>query len=164
MREENVLKLCSIDCSSPISAYTESKTATSEPSSAGIGRPACAITVQRPTVFSVTVFPPVFGPVITIVVISVPNSISLATDSLTGISGCLAWDSLITPSLFTSGFVYLLTAPYFALASTTSMSDNSATRRNKSWARPCTISDNSSKILSISSFSFILRLRISLFA
>ena len=54
-------------------------TATSEPSNAGIGIPLCAINVQSPTVFSVTVLPPVFGPVMTIAVISFPNSIVLVT-------------------------------------------------------------------------------------
>ena len=63
MWEEKVLRLCSILCSSPISAYTFSKRASSERSSAGIWSPACPIRVNNPTVFKETVLPPVFGPV-----------------------------------------------------------------------------------------------------
>ena len=61
--DENVLRLCSILCSSPISAKMLSNTAISEWSSAGILRPDCAISVRRPTVLSDTVLPPVLGPV-----------------------------------------------------------------------------------------------------
>ena len=52
-------------CSSPMSAKMFSKTGSSEPSSAGMCRPACAIRQSRPTVLSATVLPPVFGPVMT---------------------------------------------------------------------------------------------------
>ena len=61
---ENVLRLASMDCSSPMSAKTERKTGRRDPSAAGMRRPACAISASRPAVFSATVFPPVFGPVI----------------------------------------------------------------------------------------------------
>ena len=63
--EEKVERLCSMDCSSPMSANTSSNTESSVPSSAGTCRPACIISVNRPTVLSVTVLPPVLGPVIT---------------------------------------------------------------------------------------------------
>src|SRR5699024_6474347 len=66
--DENVLKFCSIDCSSPISANTSEKTAIWQPSSAGTCKPDWTIKVHKPTIFNVTVVPPVFGPVITIVV------------------------------------------------------------------------------------------------
>ena len=69
---EKVDRLCSMDCSSPISANTCSNTASSVPKSAGTCKPACAISVSRPTVFSVTVLPPVFGPVIISDVKSLP--------------------------------------------------------------------------------------------
>ena len=64
MCDEKVERLCSMLCSSPMSARTCSNTDSFEPSSAGIAMPACAISVSRPVVFSETVLPPVFGPVI----------------------------------------------------------------------------------------------------
>ncbi|MCY1425332.1 hypothetical protein D9M71_411180 [compost metagenome] len=85
--DENVESDCSIDCSSPISANNCSNTASSEPSNAGTGNPACAINVHRPTVFKVTVLPPVLGPVMTIAVMSLPNSISLGIADSIGSSG-----------------------------------------------------------------------------
>ena len=63
MWAEKVLRLCSILCSSPISAKTSSNTASSEPSKAGMWSPAWPIRVNKPTVFKETVFPPVLGPV-----------------------------------------------------------------------------------------------------
>ena len=56
---------CSIDCSSPISASTSSKTEISLPSSHGSISPHIAIRVKSPSVLSETVLPPVFGPVMT---------------------------------------------------------------------------------------------------
>ena len=87
-----------------------------------VNRPAPSICIS-PTVFSVTVFPPVFGPVITIVVMSFPNSMLFATASSTGNKWMSACESRIYPSLFTSGFVYLFTVPYFAFARMTSISE-----------------------------------------
>ena len=84
MCDEKVLSDCSMLCSSPISANTCGKTLTSEPSSAGMCRPARAISVSRPMVFNVTVFPPVFGPVITSVVNSSPSQTSMGTTSRPG--------------------------------------------------------------------------------
>ena len=71
--ELNVLRLCSILCSSPISANISSNTAMSECSSAGILSPACAISVRSPTVFKETVLPPVLGPVMIRRLKSVPR-------------------------------------------------------------------------------------------
>ena len=48
-----------------MSAKTQRKTGTCEPSAAGISSPAWAISDRSPAVFSATVLPPVFGPVIT---------------------------------------------------------------------------------------------------
>src|SRR4026207_130630 len=62
----NVLSDCSMDCSSPISAKTVWNNGSSDPLCTGICIPLCAIKTSRPTVLSETVFPPVFGPVITI--------------------------------------------------------------------------------------------------
>ena len=46
--------------------------------------------VKRPTVFRVTVFPPVFGPVITNVLKDVPSSSEIGTAFLGSKRGCLA--------------------------------------------------------------------------
>ena len=63
MCDENVLRLASIDCSSPMSANTDRNTG-SLATVAGRCRPACAISANSPAVLSATVLPPVFGPVI----------------------------------------------------------------------------------------------------
>ncbi len=63
MWAEKVLKLCSILCSSPISAKISWNTASLLPSRAGMWSPACPIRDKSPTVFKETVLPPVFGPV-----------------------------------------------------------------------------------------------------
>ena len=65
MCPEKVLRLCAMDCSSPISANTERNTGTCESSATGMSNPACARRGSSPAVFSATVLPPVFGPVIT---------------------------------------------------------------------------------------------------
>ena len=85
--DENVERLCSIDCSSPISAYIFENTAASEPSAAVICKPDDAITDRSPTVLSVTVFPPVFGPVTTRVSVLSPKLISFETTLFLSISG-----------------------------------------------------------------------------
>ena len=64
MCAENVLRLASIDCSSPMSAKSDRNTGSRDPSAAGMRSPACAISASSPAVFSATVLPPVFGPVI----------------------------------------------------------------------------------------------------
>ena len=76
---ENVLKLCSMLCSSPMSAVMRENTASSEPSLAGMCIPDCAIKVSRPTVFNVMVLPPVFGPVMIKVLKSPPRRKSMGT-------------------------------------------------------------------------------------
>ncbi len=63
MWDENVLRLASIDCSSPMSANTQRNTG-SFAAPAGTCNPACAINANSPAVFNATVLPPVFGPVI----------------------------------------------------------------------------------------------------
>ena len=63
MCAENVLRLASIDCSSPMSAKSDRNTGSRDPSAAGMRSPACAIIASSPAVFSATVLPPVFGPV-----------------------------------------------------------------------------------------------------
>ena len=85
---ENVERLCSIDCSSPMSANTCSNTLSSVPRSAGTWSPAQAIRVNSPTVFRVTVFPPVFGPVMISSVNSSPSHRLPGTTLSGSISGC----------------------------------------------------------------------------
>ena len=65
MCAENVLRLAEIDCSSPMSAKSDLKTGSFDPGAAGTCSPACAIAAKSPAVFSATVLPPVFGPVMT---------------------------------------------------------------------------------------------------
>ena len=61
--EENVERLCSMLCSSPMSTKILSKYPTTLPSPAGIISPHIVISVSKPTVLIATVLPPVFGPV-----------------------------------------------------------------------------------------------------
>ena len=63
MCAENVDSSASIDCASPISARNAVNTGKLA-ASAGTGIPACAIIASSAVVFSVTVLPPVFGPLI----------------------------------------------------------------------------------------------------
>ena len=65
MWPEKVLRLWAMDCSSPMSAKTERNTGTCESSATGMSSPACARRGNRPAVSRATVFPPVFGPVMT---------------------------------------------------------------------------------------------------
>ena len=60
-----MLRLAEIDCSSPMSAKSDLNTGMRDPTSTGMCRPDCAIAASSPAVFRATVFPPVFGPVIT---------------------------------------------------------------------------------------------------
>ena len=79
MCDEKVLRLCSMLCSSPMSAKTSLKTTAREPWSAGRCSPACAMSVSRPTVLRATVLPPVFGPVMTSMRKRSPSSTVIGT-------------------------------------------------------------------------------------
>ena len=61
---ENVLRLASIDCSSPMSAKTDRNTGSRDPSAAGIRSPGLRHQDEQPGGLQATVLPPVFGPVI----------------------------------------------------------------------------------------------------
>ena len=63
---ENVDVLAAIDCSSPMSAKTRVKRPMRVPRRAGICMPQYVMATNRPTIFSATVLPPMFGPLITI--------------------------------------------------------------------------------------------------
>jgi hypothetical protein len=86
--EENVDSDCSMDCSSPISANTLSNVESSVPSSAGMNMPLIAMSENSPTVLSVTVLPPVFGPVMMSVLNVSPSQMSTGTTVCLSISGC----------------------------------------------------------------------------
>ena len=103
MWEENVLRLCSILCSSPISAKISWKMASSERSPAGMCRPDCPIRVSRPTVFKETVFPPVFGPVTISCRKSAPRRTSIGTTFLGSKRGWRPLRILIRPSSLKTG-------------------------------------------------------------
>ena len=64
MCPEKVERLISIDCGSPMSASTSSNTG-SAAVAAGGRSPDWWSSAARPSVFSATVLPPVFGPLIT---------------------------------------------------------------------------------------------------
>ena len=82
MCHENVLRLAAIDCSSPMSANTDRKTGSVESGSAGMCRPACAISASSPAVLIATVLPPVFGPVMSSAVVG--GSITMSTGTGAG--------------------------------------------------------------------------------
>ena len=85
-------RVCSMLCSSPISAKTPSKSGSWLSFEAGMGMPACAIRLSRPMVFSVTVLPPVLGPVMTRMEKSCPISRENGT-AFSPSNGCLALTS-----------------------------------------------------------------------
>ena len=97
----NVDSDCSMLCSSPMSAWTEAKTGRRLPASAGTGSPACAIALSSPTVFSATVLPPVFGPVISSTEYVPPTESEIGTAS-TGSSGWRAFTTCRTSGARTS--------------------------------------------------------------
>ena len=85
---EKVERLIAMDCSSPMSARTWSNTGSST-CSAGGRSPHWCRSAARPTVFSATVLPPVFGPEMT-TARSAPGSRSIGTAVAGSSSGCRA--------------------------------------------------------------------------
>ena len=100
---EKVDNDCSMLCSSPISTSTRLKTDSSLLSAHGTRSPHIAIRVSKPSVLSVTVLPPVFGPVITSVSKDFPSTMSTGTTLSLSISGCLACLMSTTPLSFITG-------------------------------------------------------------
>ena len=88
-----------------MSAKTLSNTKTLLFSLAGIFNPDIAINVIKPTVFKVTVLPPVLGPVITSVLKLIPKFILIGTTASLFIKGCLAFIKFICLSSFKIGLV-----------------------------------------------------------
>ena len=87
MCAENVDSDCSMLCSSPMSAMISWNTGMVLPSAHGMCRPHCVMAASRPMVLSVTVLPPVFGPVMTSVSNSPPSETSIGTAVSFGRSG-----------------------------------------------------------------------------
>ena len=116
MCAENVLSDSVILWSSPISAKILSNTKIEDCVEAGILRPLQAIAVKRPTVFNVTVFPPVFGPVITKVLNVVPNSSEIGTAFSWSKSGCFASFKMICFCVFILGVIPWIAFEYLAFA------------------------------------------------
>ncbi len=88
MCAENVERSAAMDCSSPISASTRSKIP-SRADCAATGMPDCAASTARPTVFSATVLPPVFGPLMTSTVSAfVPSAVE--GPPISSVSGTMA--------------------------------------------------------------------------
>ena len=129
---EKVDRLCSMDCSSPMSAKTCSNTASSVPMSAGTCRPAWAMRVNRPTVLRVTVLPPVLGPVMTRVVKSRPIHRLVGTTFSRSMRGCRPRTMLMRPSLLSFG----VTA-YISLASSPLAKTKSSSARRSMVSRSC---------------------------
>jgi hypothetical protein len=86
-----------------MSANTDRNTGSREPSAAGIISPDCAISARRPAVFSATVFPPVFGPVISNTVAG--GMILIVTGTAALSNGCRAACSSKAPSLERRGTI-----------------------------------------------------------
>ena len=103
-------------CSSPMSANTLSNTESSVPTFAGTNMPACAMSVNSPMVLSVTVLPPVFGPVMMRVVNSVPSHTSMGTTRKPGINGCLPLTMRSLPSELSLGCTARYSLASLALA------------------------------------------------
>ncbi len=95
MCAENVDKSAAIDCSSPMSTSTRSNSGNTA-RCAATGMPDCAASAAIPVVFSATVFPPVFGPLITSTRSSPPRKSDMGTmarlslRSLSSSTGCRA--------------------------------------------------------------------------
>ena len=161
--EENVLRLCSILCSSPISAKISVNNASSDPSSAGICRPDNPISSNNPTVFKETVLPPVFGPV-TISWSNVsPRWISIGTTFLASNNGCLPHFILIIPLSLNTGSQPFISLERAAFAKIKSRCVRIWRLYVSSSVFSPTKALSSARILSISSFSFPASSRSSLF-
>ena len=103
MCEEKVERLCSILCSSPMSQKISLKTDSSLDSSQGTKIPVIIIAVSSPVSFIVTVFPPVFGPVISKKRYFSPSRTVTGTTFSAAISGCLPLMILMTPFALIAG-------------------------------------------------------------
>ena len=151
MCPENVLRLASIDCSSPMSAKSDRNTGTRDPSAAGMRSPACAIIASRPAVLSATVFPPVFGPVTSSVVAG--GMILMVTGTGCFNSGWRAACSSNAPSVVSAGSMPSTDCEKRARACKTSSAVAASIVRCRSAARARNASLSASRIRCTSSCS-----------
>ena len=94
-----------------MSAKTDRKTGSRDPSAAGIHKPVCAISARSPAVLSATVLPPVFGPVMSrlvaggTILIVTGTALNVFTPGAPSprISGCRAACSSKAPSVESAG-------------------------------------------------------------
>ena len=150
---ENVESDCSMLCSSPMSTSTRPNTDISLSSAAGIIIPHMAIRVRSPMVFSVTVLPPVLGPVMTRVSKSLPSLISVATTFLGSIRGCRAFFRSIFPLSLSTGSLAFISKASFPFAKMTSSRTTASYPAFMLSAKPAASEESSARIRSISSRS-----------
>ena len=149
MWPEKVERLISIDWRSPMSASTSSKTG-SDADSAGGRKPAWCRSAASPSVFSATVLPPVFGPLITSAR-SAPSSRSIGTAVFGSSSGCRASSSCTSSAIVTSAPRQPReTTPRATARSIAAVASTSATTAS---ARAPTAADSSRRMRSTSSRS-----------
>ena len=122
MCDENVDKLCSMLCSSPMSTYISSNIPITLFSEAGIIIPHIAISTSNPAVFSETVLPPVLGPVTISEEYCPPSSMDIGTTFSLSIRGCLAFIILKYGLSVIIGVTAFILAPRFAFAKYVSIS------------------------------------------
>ena len=116
--------------------------------------PAWAISDNRPTVLSVTVLPPVLGPVITSVVKSEPSHRFEGTTLSGSISGCRARIRLTRPSSLSLGGTAFMLRPSAARAKIMSISARFSRLSPISSASGPIWAEKAARIRSISFFSF----------
>ena len=152
-----------------MSAKSERSTGTCEPSAAGKSNPACAMRASSPAVLSATVFPPVFGPVMTSAVTGGISRMSTGTGSSSGLtvrdsmprcrrtagisSGCFAARSSNRPSPARAGSTAFVRIEKRARACSTSSDVAASTVRSRSSLRRRNASDSASRIRRTSSCS-----------
>ena len=108
---------------------------------------------RRPIVLSVTVLPPVLGPVITSVSYTLPIDTFIGTTFFGSISGCLAALRSRYPSSSIAGSSAFIMQESFPFAKITSKSISSFWLFIISWKCSATLDESSARILSISAFS-----------
>ena len=124
-----------------------------EPWKAGIRRPACPINCKSPRVFKHTVFPPVFGPVITKSRKFSPIWMEIGTTLSFGIKGCRASKSFNFFSFSKPGLTPSIFFPSFAFAKTKSKWERSSRFLSKTGRFGDSLRLRESNIFSTSSFS-----------
>ena len=163
MWAENVLRLCSILCSSPMSAKISLKTARLLPSKAGIWSPLCPINERRPTVLRETVLPPVFGPVTINRLKSFPRLISIGTTLWLSSKGCRPCLMLIYLWSLNTGIVAFIFFAREAFAKIKSSFGNISKSVYKSSKYTLQLTLRFARIICISSASFMASSRNLLF-